>query len=263
MKLAMQKSDGLTKKYKFEAKKSFASIRVCKLGVLCIIILASIMLAVSGCSESRADRVSDEIWLTVGDRVIYGTEAKHFLVSSARFMTTHLPLVGWNDVIDGMPTTEYIKFEALNSMRIHYAVHMKAQEMSIGLTAQQQEMIENLWDSRVAEFGGEEAFIRHLEAEGSSAELFKYLIETSFLNTNILDALFGENGSMRATEQQLIAFAQEQGAQVPPFDPENAREAHAQSEFRSVLMQWREEVSYELKSPWNTIDVRELYERAQ
>lgn len=156
--------------------------------------------------------LGEPILLTVGSRSIGETEANFFLRSSASAMSSQLAFIDLGDEVGWASAAELVKNDALNSMRVHYAIHMKAGALDAMLTFAQQAGLDRIWDDRVNYFGGEEEFLEHLALyDGVNYELFRYLNETTVLRTNIWEALFGENGSMQVTYEQLKEYAEQQG----------------------------------------------------
>lgn len=201
------------------------------------VILAALLVFSVGCgnnSESNADytpdtEIQDTIWLTVGSRVIRETEAKYFIYSSARMMTNHFPFIEWNHVIEGVPVPEFVKIEALNSMRLHYAIYTQAQIRDVMLDDEQISAYNRLIEGYLERLGGEQEFLAYLSEIGLSEALFSYLHKVEVLASN------------------LIADAAASG------------ELNGSS-WNVLMMSWRDEVSYTLGEMWENADVREIYE---
>ena len=191
-----------------------------KIFIACAIVIAGLILIASGCASGSND---EPALLTIGDREIGRIEANYFIFSSAHMMRSLLPHIGWNDYIDDIAVSDYIKTEALNAMRLYYAIHVKAAELSAGLTSEQQQELEDVWNERVSHYGSEEAFRAYLESEGITAELFMYVVESFLLRSNLY-------------------------------------ELHPGVDFEALTESWRDEVPYRLGAEWEKIDVQELYE---
>ena len=229
--------------------------------IIILIIVSVCFVIAAGCESVGGEGDGTGLsWLTVGDRVIGEIEARYFLYSSAHVMRTHLPYIGWGDVIDGIPVPDYIKNEAVSAMKLYYVTHLKADELSVGLAAEQTAVLDMWRDSYIDHFGDEDAFMAFLEDEGITDEMFTYFNETTLLRANIKESLFGEDGSMRASTEQLIAYAADNGRQNGIIDFESFRDAHAEEELGKLFEQWSEDVAVTISDQFKNIDVKELYE---
>ena len=223
-----------------------------------IIIVSAFLLLSAGCTADSSGE-TDPIWLTIGDRDIARSEAHYFLYSSAHTMRTYLPYIGWEDVIEDIPVTEFVKNEAINAMTLYYLSHIKANELSAALTDEQQSALAMWRDGYIDYYGSFDVFVDYLDSEGLTYELFSYLNEATLLRMNIIDALFGENGSMRPSREQLSAFAREHGYD-DSVETESLREAYADDELGKLMDKWSDDVEVTLGDEFLSVDVRELYE---
>ena len=207
-------------------------INMKKSKVLCaIIIIVALTISVAACANNSNGAADEPVLLTVGERAISEVEAFHFLFSSAHIMRTYLPYIGWNDVIEGIPVVDFIKNEAVSAMRLYYAIHVKADELSAGLTAFQESELDRLWYELIIYYGNEEALFAKLEQDGLNLETYRYFNETTLLLENL---------------RELHS------------------DTHSGAEFTSLMDEWREEIPYTLSEKFNNIDaidIRELYER--
>ncbi|MCL2226907.1 MAG: peptidylprolyl isomerase [Oscillospiraceae bacterium] len=155
---------------------------------------------------------SDEpVLLTVGSRNIVETEARYYLLSAARAVRERFPHADWEDIVRGVPLSELIRHEALSSIKSDYAIRMKAAELDTELTSEQMTGLDRILSDRIGYFGGARAFSDFLTQQGMNIDLFTHLNEITVLRANILDVLFGEDGTIPVMRWQLVAFAEEQG----------------------------------------------------
>ena len=198
-----------------------------------ILILSALTILTAGCGDRETGSSGEPVWLTVGDRNIGETEARYFLFTSANIMRQNLPSIGWDDYIEGVAASEFVRNEAVDAMKLYHAINLKAVELSATLSEQQQTDLENLWQDRINHHGSEEAFFAYLESENVTPELFRYIIETGILYENVWEAVFGDSA----------------------IEGEDAF-----SEFSRLVDEWAGDVPYHLGDEFLNVDIRELYE---
>ena len=177
-----------------------------------ILVFAAIFVIFAGFTGcDRNGNMDGKALLTVGGRNVGEIEARYFLYASANTMRSYMPYVEWSDVLGDTPVPDYIRNEALNAIKFYHTIHMKAIEYSAGLSDIQRADLEQLRNERVSGYGSEQAFNEYLESTGIDDALYRYFNETNALYENLIEALFGENGSMKASDDVLIKFAQENG----------------------------------------------------
>lgn len=93
--------------------------------------------------------------------------------------------IDWTQEVDGMPLSDYLKAQALESSKLYRVVETKAEELGCGFNEDNEAAYQESYDALVAQQGSEEAVDKWLLQICLNREGFKSINKVRFLYENI------------------------------------------------------------------------------
>ena len=216
--------------------------------MICIISIAALLLAsVSGCTDNTAEKEDfslegvfekmqellgingadeddwiyaasgikgDAVMLTVDGEDVTAEEYFYFLMSSVDYLQYYYFYysdIDWSETIDGMTVADYVKYDALETIKLYHAVSGNAASLGFSLTEEDVEAVAELRQQTIDSFGGEEEYNVQLKAAYMTDEIYQYLNEVYYLYNNIYEGFYGDGGTRRPTDEEVLAYGGENG----------------------------------------------------
>ena len=105
-------------------------------------------------------------------------------------------ITDWDADLGGMTVSDYVLSDASEMALLYHAIEVYAKAQGVSVTDKDVEEIEAARQDDIEYYGGEEAYLAALEADGLTDELYRYMNEVSALYTNTFIKLYGENGEL-------------------------------------------------------------------
>ncbi len=99
------------------------------------------------------------------------------------------------EMSDGITYNQYVTDYTLNTLSYYRAIEVTAEEQDISLTNEDYDNIEAVWQEGVTEYGDEESFIAQLTEAGLTEEMYRYVLEVSYLYSRCFASQFGDYGT--------------------------------------------------------------------
>ncbi len=153
---------------------------------------------------------SETVIATVNGENLYWDEYKYWLASSLIYGGYDPSSeTDWDEELyEGFTFADYVKMDALDSVKLYRAVNSKAREMNISLTEEDIANINDVINSQSAQFETEEEYKQYLKDNYLSEELIRYLLESSCYYYNIFVDIYGANGE-KLSDDDVYSFADE------------------------------------------------------
>lgn len=189
--------------------------------------IAAGLLALSlltGCSSSHvaadpddmaflaADMKRDSTIVTVNGKPVEAEKYLFWLVNAIETMRKYGILTDetWDQTYGERSLSDAIKADALETTKLYQIIELKAEEMGVTITAEQEEQMTQELESMVEQSGGEEEFQVRLDALCITKDSFAALNRIYFLNEGIRKKL-EESGELTVTDQDLADYMEENG----------------------------------------------------
>ena len=162
----------------------------------------------------------DGVVMTVNQDNITVEEYLYWLSYFCDYHSTYLGYMGITDldtvITDGVTAGDYLADQAEEQTRAmivqNAVIRSWADEVGITLTEADVADLEAQRAETVASLGGEEAFAQYLESIGISEGFVKQTSSHSYLQNHLIDAYTAECGTLRPSDEALLAEAAEHGA---------------------------------------------------
>ena len=149
--------------------------------------------------------------------------------------------IQWGDTVDGQTLEEYARDQALESAALYATVENWAEDYACTLTDEDRTAMDREWAARVAQYGGEEAYLDVLSRMGLDRTEAEAISGDYYLYRHLYELYCTEGSRLAPAEHDLETFAQEQGyltvdhiwistADADPADPEAAAACRARAE---------------------------------
>ncbi|WP_251449359.1 peptidylprolyl isomerase [Vermiculatibacterium agrestimuris] len=116
----------------------------------------------------------------------------------------------WSQPVEGQPSAETVKADALNTAKLYQVIRNHAQELGVELTAEETEQMEADLAEVVESWGGEERFRELLDEQCISMDGYARLNQVAYLNKAIQKKLEAD-GQLTVTEADVESYLEEQG----------------------------------------------------
>ncbi len=155
---------------------------------------------------------SDTVIAKINGENLYWDEYKYWLASSLIY-GGYSPdsEIDWDEEIyEGFTFADYIKMDALDSVKLYRAVNAKAKEMNISLTEEDLANIDDVINNQTAQFETSEEYEQYLKDNYLSEELIRYLLSSSCYYYNIFVDIYGADGE-KLSDEETMSFAENNG----------------------------------------------------
>lgn len=103
------------------------------------------------------------------------------------------------DTGDGTTVAEYIRYDAMEAYRAYRLIEVKAQELGVSLSAEQEDAL----SADLENFNP--------EAKGTDIDTYSYITRCDMLYSNLYDYFYGTNGIGLPTDEDVLAWCQSNG----------------------------------------------------
>jgi hypothetical protein len=150
--------------------------------------------------------------LTVNGESVYWDEFFYYIYAIVNDISqTDRAITDWSaEYLDGMTYGEYVISTATNMAIENKALDYGAKSLGVTLTDEERSSIQADWNSRVESAGGEEAFLKQLEENFVTKEMFDRFMEFSYLEEDCYKAIYGEQGE-KLTNEEVAEYTAEDG----------------------------------------------------
>lgn len=155
---------------------------------------------------------NEPVLLTVDGDAVHQDEFRAYLMYNKSYMESMLSMYGydtstlWNDAESGAAFTEQL-FEMADAQAAYLrVVNSEFNKLGLKLSRQEREDAYAQKQESIASIGGEEMFQQWMEINGFTEQLYDNTVATSFEQSAIRDAYYGENGTRATLADQLARF---------------------------------------------------------
>ena len=218
----------------------------------CILTLTAVLF-LSACGEADAEGGlfyeasgirPDTVLLSVDGREVTARRYLYWLACACDYIAGYYDSgdgIQWGDTVDGQILEEYARDQALESAALYATVENWAEDYACTLTDEDRTAMDREWAARVAQYGGEEAYLDVLSRMGLDRTEAEAISGDYYLYRHLYELYCTEGSQLAPAEHDLETFAQEQGyltvdhiwistADADPADPEAAAACRARAE---------------------------------
>ena len=218
----------------------------------CILTLTAVLF-LSACGEADAESGlfyeasgirPDTVLLSVDGREVTARRYLYWLACACDHIAGYYDSgdgIQWGDTVDGQTLEEYARDQALESAALYATVENWAEDYACTLTDEDRTAMDREWAARVAQYGGEEAYLDVLSRMGLDRTEAEAISGDYYLYRHLYELYCTEGSQLAPAEHDLETFAQEQGyltvdhiwistADADPADPEAAAACRARAE---------------------------------
>ena len=218
----------------------------------CILTLTAVLF-LSACGEADAESGlfyeasgirPDTVLLSVDGREVTARRYLYWLACACDYIAGYYDSgdgIQWGDTVDGQTLEEYARDQALESAALYATVENWAEDYACTLTDEDRTAMDREWAARVAQYGGEEAYLDVLSRMGLDRTEAEAISGDYYLYRHLYELYCTEGSQLAPAEHDLETFAQEQGyltvdhiwistADADPADPEAAAACRARAE---------------------------------
>lgn len=192
--------------------------------VTTLALLLCLLLTACGGEDGREDRgllerasglSETETLLTVDGREVPGWRYLYWLACTCDHICSQYGEDGgepdWGMALSGGTLADYARDQALADTALYATVENWAAEYGCAVTEQDQAALAAAWAEKVAERGGEEAYLDHLADLGLTKERAWELSEVGYLYSHLYQLSRAGDGPLAPTEAELEACARMRG----------------------------------------------------
>ena len=218
----------------------------------CILTLTAVLF-LSACGEADAESGlfyeasgirPDTVLLSVDGREVTARRYLYWLACACDHIAGYYDSgdgIQWGDTVDGQTLEEYARDQALESAALYATVENWAEDYACTLTDEDRTAMDREWAARVAQYGGEEAYLDVLSRMGLDRTEAEAISGDYYLYRHLYELYCTEGSQLAPAEHDLETFAQQQGyltvdhiwistADADPADPEAAAACRARAE---------------------------------
>ena len=118
--------------------------------------------------------------------------------------------IPWDDELDGITLSEAVKDAALHMAAMYAILPQKGEEHGISIDASYTQSNQEMLDQMEVSLGGEDSLKYYLWQYPLTQQLFLDLCDGDQISMQLQETLFGEAGSQRPTDAQVLSYAQEE-----------------------------------------------------
>ena len=164
-------------------------------------------------AAARAKHDGDEVVCTIDGQEI--TWDLYFYLLSDDLMTAVYYMGGMPDdyglqLTEDMTMEQYLKESAVSKAKYYSEAYAQAVERDVVLSEEQEQELQDYMDQMIEEYGGEEELAAAMAESNLTPEVFRYLMRSTDLLTNLMESSYGAQGE-KMSEEDVLAWADEQG----------------------------------------------------
>ena len=184
---------------------------------LCLALAATISLTACGGKEEPGGLLEEASGLsaraaalTVDGREVPAWRYLYWLAYACDYIASSSEgHIQWENTVDGTDLETYARERALESTALYATVEAWAEDYGCTLTEEDRTSMDREWASRVAQYGGEEAYLAELSRMGLDRAMAEELSADSYLYKHLYDLFSTPDSPLYPEEQDLEAFARE------------------------------------------------------
>ena len=119
--------------------------------------------------------------------------------------------IQWADTVSGQSLEDYVKDQALKNTALYATVENWAEDYGCALTDEDRDAMDREWAARVAQYGGEAAYLAVLAPMGLDRAGAEAISGDYYLYRHLYDLYCTEGSALAPAERDLETFAREQG----------------------------------------------------
>ena len=156
----------------------------------------------------------DAVLLSVNGRDVTAQRYLYWLAYACDYIADYYDSgdgVQWADTVSGQSLEDYAKDQALQSAALYATVESWAENYGCTITQEDRDAMDREWAARVAQYGGEDAYLAVLAPMGLDRDGAEAISEDYYLYKHLYDLYATEGSALAPAERDLETFAQEQG----------------------------------------------------
>lgn len=188
--------------------------------------LALALCALAGCQSGQAPDEGDIAYRTAGVSMdstllkVNGVDvtAEEYLFYLGRSISTAKSNgylsddAAWEETIADTPTAEYLKNDALNTVKLNVYLRQKAQELGVGISDEDREEIDSQLAQTTDILSTQGMTLQQaLDGMCVTESTFRSLNEMMYLSEALVGKMSEPGGELEATDEKVRAFVEEQG----------------------------------------------------
>lgn len=186
----------------------------------------------------------DAVLLSVNGRDVTAQRYLYWLAYACDYIAEYYDSgdgIQWADTVSGQSLEDYAMDRALQSAALYATVESWAEDYGCTITQEDRDAMDREWAARVAQYGGEDAYLAVLAPMGLDRAGAEAISADYYLYKHLYDLYATEGSELAPAERDLETFAQEQGyltvdhiwistAAADPADPEAVAACRARAE---------------------------------
>lgn len=187
--------------------------------------------------------------LTINGQTVEAEEYLYWLTYDCEYLSSYVSNLDFDaELSDGMTYGDYVKADALETVKLYTVVRQMAAEGGVTLTEEDQESLAQQRAEYVAYYGSEEAYQLQIRGMGISEEAFDRINEGYYLYARLYQSFCTQDSSLYPGQDALVNFAQEEGYVTTlllywPLDGENDDSYRLAAEDFAQQLRQAEDVS--------------------
>ena len=156
----------------------------------------------------------EAVLLSVDGREVTAQRYLYWLAYACDYLAGSYDTEGgiqWADTVDGQNLEAYAKEQALKNTALYATVENWAEDYGCTLTDEDRDAMEREWAARVAQYGGEEAYLAVLAPMGLDRAEAEAISGDYYLYRHLYDLYCTEGSALAPAERDLETFARERG----------------------------------------------------
>lgn len=155
---------------------------------------------------------STDVVATVGEHEITADILMYWIAAYADQNMQYYSMLGsselpWDQETDGQTLADSMKDAALQMAAAYTLLPIKTEEMSLKVSQESMDECQAVLDQMAQSMGSTEKLDRYLWQYPLSQDLYRQLCTCDACGALIQDSLYGENGSARPTDAQVLTYA--------------------------------------------------------
>ena len=156
----------------------------------------------------------EAVLLSVDGRDVHAQRYLYWLAYACDYVAGYYDTgdgIQWADTVSGQSLEDYVKDQALKNTALYATVENWAEDYGCTLTDEDRDATDREWAARVAQYGGEAAYLAVLAPMGLDRAGAEGISGDYYLYRHLYDLYCTEGSALAPAERDLETFAREQG----------------------------------------------------